>query len=107
MHATLRRGLALGLVIALTGGLIPPPAARAEESTSSNATLGIGALVLVVAVIVAWQLDFGADDDALVDRRLRLTGGDEDRLALVLTDVEPADPERGELVSGVALRAWF
>ena len=108
MHPFWRR-TALVLLFALFAGFWSPPRARAaDEGGAGNLTLGIVALVAVVAVVMAWKMDFGADDDILASTRsLSLQPADDDRVDLVLTDWQTSDNESGEMVSGVALRAWF
>lgn len=103
------RGAAFLLLFTLFAGLWSPPAARAaDEGGGNNLTLGLVAVVAVVAVIVAWKMDFGDDDDMItLDRTIEWSAESDDRLAVVLTDWEPADPARSEVISGIGLRAWF
>ena len=109
MRLPLWRRTAFVLLFALCTGLwTPPPARAADEGGSNNMTLGLVAVVAVVAVVVAWKMDFGADDDMITrDRTLQWSADADDRLAVVLTDWEPADPARSEVISGIGLRAWF
>lgn len=110
MNRPMRRGLALLLVGALGSGLVNPPTAAAENGEATNLTLGVGAIIVAVVAVIAWQDDFGKNDgDDMITRPhdLRLTPPADDRLALVLTDWQTADPERCELVSGLGFRAWF
>ena len=103
------RGTAFLLLLTLFAGFwSPPPARAADEGGSNNLTLGLVAVVAVVAVMVAWKMDFGEDDDMITsDRTIEWNATEDDRLAVVLTDWAPADPARSEVISGIGLRAWF
>ena len=109
MKKPMLRTIAFLLLFALGAGWIQPaPARAADEGGAGNMTLGLAAVIGVVIVIVAWQSDFSKDDEMITSTRdLRLTPRADEDLALVLTDWQAADADRGELISGVGLRAWF